>query len=59
MGGRSPLGVDCSSFSNSIPITGIDLPEVRHQQAKVGTTLSFVEESEPGDLAFFVDKGVL
>lgn len=53
-GGRSPLGVDCSGFSQIVyRLQGIDLPRDAYQQAKVGTTLSFVEESEPGDLAFF------
>ena len=34
-------------------LQGVDLPRDAYQQAEVGTTLSFVEESEPGDLAFF------
>ena len=36
-------------------LQGIDLPRDAYEQAKVGTTLSFVEESEAGDLAFFDD----
>jgi hypothetical protein len=53
-GGRSPLGVDCSGFTQMVyRLQGIDLPRDAYQQAKVGTTLSFVEESEAGDLAFF------
>ena len=56
-GGRSPLGIDCSGLTQMIyRLQGIDLPRDAYQQAKVGTTLSFVEESEPGDLAFFDDK---
>ena len=35
-------------------LQGIDLPRDAYEQAKVGTTLSFVEESE-ADLAFFDD----
>ena len=53
-GGRSPLGIDCSGFTQMVyRLQGIDLPRDAYQQAEVGTTLSFVEESEPGDLAFF------
>jgi len=53
-GGRSPLGVDCSGFSQMVyRLQGVDLPRDAYQQAEVGTTLSFVEESEAGDLAFF------
>ena len=53
-GGRSPLGIDCSGFTQMVyRLQGIDLPRDAYQQAKVGTTLSFVEESEAGDLAFF------
>ncbi len=53
-GGRSPVGIDCSGFTQIVyRLQGVDLPRDAYQQAKVGTTLSFVEESEPGDLAFF------
>jgi hypothetical protein len=53
-GGRSPLGIDCSGLTQMLyRLQGIDLPRDAYQQAKVGTTLSFIEESDPGDLAFF------
>ena len=53
-GGRSPLGIDCSGFSQMVyRLQGVNLPRDAYQQAEIGTTLSFVEESEPGDLAFF------
>lgn len=53
-GGRTPFGVDCSGLSQMVyRLNGIDLPRDAHDQAEVGTTLSFVEESESGDLAFF------
>jgi len=53
-GGRSPLGIDCSGFTQMVyRLQGIDLPRDACQQAEVGTTLSFVEESEAGDLVFF------
>ena len=53
-GGRTPFGIDCSGFSQIVyRLNGIDLPRDAYQQAEIGTTLSFVEESEAGDLAFF------
>ena len=53
-GGRTPFGIDCSGFSQIIyRLNGIDIPRDAGPQSEVGTTLSFVEESEPGDLAFF------
>lgn len=53
-GGRTPFGVDCSGFSQMVyRLNGIDIPRDADEQAEVGITLSFVEESEPGDLAFF------
>lgn len=53
-GGRSPLGIDCSGFTQILyKLNGVQLPRDASQQAKVGQTLSFVEESEAGDLAFF------
>ena len=53
-GGRSPLGIDCSGLMQMVyRLQGVDLPRDAYQQAEVGTTLSFIEESEPGDLAFF------
>ena len=56
-GGRSPLGIDCSGLTQMIyRLQGISLPRDAYQQAKVGTTLSFIEESEAGDLAFFDNK---
>lgn len=56
-GGRTPFGIDCSGFSQIVyRLNGIDIPRDAYQQAEVGTTLSFVEESEAGDLAFFDDN---
>ena len=53
-GGRTPFGVDCSGLSQMVyRLNGIDIPRDADEQSEVGTTLSFVEESEPGDLAFF------
>lgn len=53
-GGRSPFGIDCSGFSQILyKLIGIKLPRDAYQQATIGQTLSFVEEAEAGDLAFF------
>jgi hypothetical protein len=55
-GGRSPLGIDCSGFTQIIyKMGGITLPRDTNQQVFSGTSISFVEEAEPGDLAFFDD----
>jgi len=53
-GGRSPFGIDCSGFAQIIyKLNGVKLPRDASQQAEIGQTLSFIEESESGDLAFF------
>lgn len=53
-GGKSPFGIDCSGFSQIIyRLNGIALPRDASQQARHGESLSFIEESEEGDLAFF------
>ncbi|MCA0931623.1 C40 family peptidase [Lutimonas saemankumensis] len=53
-GGRTPLGVDCSGFTQMVyRINGYQLFRDAHQQASQGEVLSFIEECEPGDLAFF------
>lgn len=53
-GGRTPFGIDCSGFTQMVyRLQGIDLPRDAHQQSKIGTTLSCIEKSESGDLAFF------
>ena len=56
-GGRSPFGIDCSGFTQIIyKMAGIPIPRDASQQVKLGTALSFVEETSPGDLAFFDDE---
>lgn len=53
-GGKSPFGIDCSGLTQMVyKLGGYRLPRDAWQQANVGETLSFIEESEPGDLAFF------
>jgi gamma-D-glutamyl-L-lysine dipeptidyl-peptidase len=56
-GGRSPFGIDCSGFSQIIyKMIGISIPRDAREQVKVGSAFTFVEEAEPGDLAFFDDE---
>jgi len=53
-GGRTVFGVDCSGFTQMVyKINGHQLFRDAHQQASQGEVLSFIEECEPGDLAFF------
>ncbi|NNL16058.1 MAG: C40 family peptidase [Flavobacteriaceae bacterium] len=53
-GGKSPFGIDCSGFTQMVyKINGYKLLRDASQQASQGEVLSFIEESEPGDLAFF------
>lgn len=53
-GGRSPFGIDCSGLVQIVyKLNGIKLPRDASMQAQIGVTLSFVEEADPGDLAFF------
>lgn len=53
-GGRSPFGIDCSGFVQLVyKLNGYKLPRDASQQVESGLALSFVEEAEPGDLAFF------
>ncbi len=53
-GGKTPFGIDCSGFTQMVyKINGYKLLRDAKEQATQGETLSFIEESEPGDLAFF------
>ncbi|MGB0778426.1 MAG: NlpC/P60 family protein [Flavobacteriaceae bacterium] len=53
-GGRTPFGIDCSGFTQMIyRLNGYQISRDAYQQATQGEVLSFIEESEPGDLAFF------
>ncbi|TRX40867.1 C40 family peptidase [Flavobacterium restrictum] len=53
-GGKSPFGIDCSGFTQMVyKLNGYQLFRDASQQALQGEALSFIEESEPGDLAFF------
>lgn len=53
-GGKSPFGIDSSGFTQMVyKINGISILRDAKQQSTQGEALSFIEESEPGDLAFF------
>jgi len=53
-GGKTPFGIDCSGFTQMVyKLNGYHLLRDASQQASQGIPLSFIEESEPGDLAFF------
>lgn len=53
-GGKTPFGIDCSGFVQMVyRLNGYNIQRDASQQATEGEALSFIEESEPGDLAFF------
>lgn len=53
-GGKSIFGIDCSGFTQMVfRMLGIDIPRDAWQQAELGTVVNFLQESKPGDLAFF------
>ncbi len=60
-GGKTPFGIDCSGFTQMVyKLNGYELLRDASQQASQGEALSFIEESEQGDLAFFDnDEGVI
>ena len=55
-GGKSPFGIDCSGLVQCVyNLHGVQLPRDASLQSEYGETLGFIDESEPGDLAFFDD----
>lgn len=53
-GGKTPFGIDCSGLTQMVyRLNGYSLLRDASMQATQGEPLSFIEESEPGDLAFF------
>lgn len=60
-GGKTPFGIDCSGFTQMVyRLCGFQLKRDASEQAKQGDALSFIEESSPGDLAFFDnDQGAI
>ena len=56
-GGKSPFGIDAAGFTQIVyKLCGVMLPRTASEQSALGEVLSFIEESEPGDLAFFDDE---
>lgn len=53
-GGRSPFGIDCSGLTQMVfKIAGIRLLRDASQQVTQGRPIDFMEQCQPGDLAFF------
>lgn len=53
-GGRTLYGIDCSGFVQSVfKMAGIKLQRDASQQALQGSTVHFLPEVQPGDVAFF------
>lgn len=53
-GGRSPFGIDCSGFTQLVfKFMNVQLKRDAYQQAEQGAVVNFIEETLPGDLAFF------
>lgn len=56
-GGRSPFGIDCSGFAQIVfKMLGVKLLRDASQQVAQGRVIDFVEQAQPGDLAFFENK---
>ncbi len=53
-GGKSTFGIDCSGFTQQVfKMFDIRLPRDAYQQAMLGESVSFIQEAQCGDLAFF------
>ncbi len=53
-GGRTFMGIDCSGLIQVLyKAIGIPLPRNASQQVSEGQTVPFIEQAQPGDLAFF------
>lgn len=56
-GGRTPFGIDAAGLTQMVyKLNGIKIPRTAEKQASLGELISFIEESMPGDLAFFDDE---
>lgn len=56
-GGRTPLGIDSSGLAQLIfRFAGLILPRDAELQVESGETVDFVEQTLPGDLAFFENQ---
>ncbi|MGB0949780.1 MAG: C40 family peptidase, partial [Marinirhabdus sp.] len=57
-GGKTPFGIDCSGFTQMAhKLCGYRLLRDASQQAEQGQAIATIEESGPGDLAFFNTTG--
>jgi hypothetical protein len=53
-GGRSVFGIDCSGFAQQVfRYHNRQLPRDSSQQVELGEVVGFLQEAQPGDLAFF------
>lgn len=56
-GGRSPLGIDCSGFTQmAYKLIGVNLPRDTYEQVEMGEIIDFIEQTQDGDLAFFENR---
>jgi gamma-D-glutamyl-L-lysine dipeptidyl-peptidase len=56
-GGKSPFGIDCSGFTQQVfKICGYTLKRDAREQFLQGAAVHHIENSRPGDLAFFGDQ---
>lgn len=56
-GGKTHFGIDCSGFTQLVyKLNGISLLRDASMQATQGEVVGFIEETEPGDLAFFENQ---
>lgn len=56
-GGRTVMGIDCSGFVQICArMAGLVLPRDASQQVDCGEVVYFVQEAQPGDLAFFSNE---
>lgn len=56
-GGRTALGIDCSGLVQVCArLAGMALPRDASQQIQEGELVYFLQETQPGDLAFFGDE---
>ena len=56
-GGRTPIGIDCSGYTQMVyRFFNKQLPRDAYQQAKEGKKISYLQDVQLGDLAFFETK---
>jgi cell wall-associated NlpC family hydrolase len=56
-GGKSPLGIDCSGFTQLVfRIAGYSIPRDSSQQASTGKPIENFEMAKPGDLIIFTNE---